>query len=345
MNADDPLLSAVRSLRGPEIRIVGRSPVGGGCINQTSLLALSDGSRLFLKENAGLHSGFFRAEAQGLAALAGHFPSDSSSEVMSSKEIRGEGDPSARAPLDAVRAVSVPFGQAIPLSEWVSPAREGRGVRVPMPLSVHDDAGGQFILLEHIEEGRRRPDFWEGFGRALALLHRNVTAKRYGFAADNYIGASPQVNRWEEDWLLFFGEHRLRFQAELAFRSGRADSALLSGVEAIVRRLPSLLARPDRASLLHGDLWGGNFMVGADGGVVLIDPAVYFGHREADLAMTELFGGFGAPFYAAYDEVWPLDLGYPERRDLYNLYHLLNHLNLFGGSYAASVRSIVARYR
>jgi len=335
VSGGDPLAAALKDLRGQEIRIAGRTPVGGGCISRTSLLALSDGSRIFLKESSGSHPGFFRAEAEGLAALAGHAPPGGALEAEPAAEGRGKGAASAGAS----------FGRPFSAAEWESPARAGRGVRVPMPLYVRDDAGSQFLLLEHIEGAKRRADFWEGFGRALALLHRNVTSERFGFAADNYIGDSPQENRWEEDWLLFFGEHRLRFQAELAARRGGADSALLAGVEAIVRRLPSLLSRPDRASLLHGDLWGGNFMVGADGAVVLIDPAAYFGHREADLAMTELFGGFAAPFYGAYAELWPLEPGYEERKDLYNLYHLLNHLNLFGGSYAGSVRSIVARYR
>ena len=335
MSEDAPLLAALRSLRGPEVRIARRSPVGGGCISQSSLLTLSDGSRIFLKENSGSHFGFFRAEAQGLTALAGHLPAGGVRDAEPSVGDRGKGTASA----------GVPCGLPFSPSEWESPAQAGRGVRVPMPLYVHDSAGSQFILLEHIAGGKRRPDFWEEFGRALALLHRNVTSERFGFATDNYIGASPQENRWEEDWLLFFGEHRLRFQAELAARRGGANSALLAGVEAIVRRLPSLLTCPDHASLLHGDLWGGNFMVGADGAAVLIDPAAYFGHREAELAMTELFGGFAAPFYAAYAEVWPLEPNYEERKDLYNLYHLLNHLNLFGGSYAGSVRSIVAHYR
>ncbi len=325
MAGDDPILQAVRSLYGEQIRIEGRSPVGGGCINRTSLLSLSDGSRLFLKESAAAHPGFFSAEVQGLAALAGH-PLPERSQASSA---------SARQPFDPLRSTA----------EWEAPSRSGEGVRVPMPLYLQDDPGAQFLLLEQIREGRRRRDFWEGFGRSLALLHRNLTSARYGFSRDNYLGATPQANRWESDWLLFFGEHRLRFQAELAVRRGRADSALLTGIEAVVRRLPELLPHPERASLLHGDLWGGNFMVGADGGAVLIDPAVYYGHREADLAMTELFGGFAASFYAAYSELWPLEPGYEERRELYNLYHLLNHLNLFGGSYAASVRSIVARYR
>ncbi len=148
------------------------------------------------------------------------------------------------------------------------------------------------------------------------------------------------------DWHAFFGERRLGFQIELARRGGRADAALERGVHRVIDRLDELIPDLDDggASVLHGDLWGGNYLVSSDGEPVLIDPAVYYGHREADLAMTELFGGFQAPFYRAYKSEWPLVPGYEARRDVYNLYHLLNHLNLFGSSYAGSCAAIVRRF-
>ncbi len=218
------------------------------------------------------------------------------------------------------------------------------GPRVVRFLANGEDASGRFLLLEYIESAPPRADFWEDFGRRLARLHRTRRSPRFGFQADNYIGATPQLNTWSDNWPDFFGRMRLGHQIELARRGGRADRALVAGVERILARLGELLPSGEEASLLHGDLWGGNYLVGPEGYAVLIDPAVYYGDREADLAMTELFGGFPERFYAAYQEEYPLLEGSAERRDLYNLYHLLNHLNLFGASYLQGVRSTVARY-
>lgn len=218
------------------------------------------------------------------------------------------------------------------------------GPAVPKPYGYGAGAGRQFLLIEFVESGRKNPDFWEEFGRRLAFLHKVRNNVRFGFEIDNYIGASPQPNQWEESWPRFFGHRRLGFQLSLVRKEGHSSEGWVQGVERLIGRIEQLLPQPNHASLLHGDLWGGNFMVGADGRAVLIDPAVYYGHREADLAMTELFGGFGPRFYAAYNEILPLDPGYEDRKDLYNLYHLLNHFNLFGGSYSGSIASIVKRY-
>lgn len=216
--------------------------------------------------------------------------------------------------------------------------------RVPEVFGFHDDGNTQIIILEHIETGAKEAGFWERFGAELAELHRTSAADGFGFPRDNHIGATEQPNEWRESWLEFFAEKRIRFQLDLALKRGRADAGMARRVEAFISRIPEILIEPERSSLLHGDLWGGNYMVDARGGPVLIDPAVYYGHREADLAMTELFGGFGSRFLAAYSEAWPLDPGYAERRDAYNLYHMLNHLNLFGHSYASSVNAILNRY-
>ncbi|MFW5843014.1 MAG: fructosamine kinase family protein [Spirochaetota bacterium] len=217
-------------------------------------------------------------------------------------------------------------------------------IRVPQPLAHWEDEENQYLLLEYLSEGSRKPRFWEEFGTAMAALHRGSPPGPFGFEVDNFIGATPQKNGWCESWITFFGERRLLFQIGLAEKRGLADSDMSRGVRKIVDRLESLLVEPEKRALLHGDLWSGNYMVGPGGDAVIIDPAAYFGHPEADLAMTELFGRFGSPFYEAYREAGGLDPGYQERRDLYNLYHMMNHLNLFGGGYAGSVRSIIRKY-
>jgi len=223
--------------------------------------------------------------------------------------------------------------------------RAGRP-RVPEPVAIGEDGGTQFLLLEYVATGRRGPDFPTALGEQLAALHRTVRSDRCGFDEDNHIGSTPQLNGWDPDWYRFFGEMRLVPQMERARAAGYADTAMERRLHRLVSRLPGLLPPldPGGASLLHGDLWGGNVIAGPEGEPVLIDPAVYFGHREADLAMTELFGGFGSAFFRRYREVWPLEPGYDDRRDLYNLYHLLNHLNLFGTGYLGSCSAILRRY-
>ena len=204
-----------------------------------------------------------------------------------------------------------------------------------------DDRYGAFLLLEWCE-GRQSRKFFENFGHQLAAMHRAETSKivkKYGFPEDNFIGAGKQGNTPEESWVVFFRDHRLKPQFQ------RADSWFESSdrkeIRHLLDHLEDYLPEPAFPSLLHGDLWSGNYLVGNDGEAWLIDPAVYVGHAETDLAMTELFGGFPQRFYGAYNEANPIDSGYRERRDLYNLYHLLNHLNLFGGGYLGSVREIL----
>ena len=178
-------------------------------------------------------------------------------------------------------------------------------------------------------------------GRELAAMHRHRRA-RFGWHRDNTIGSTPQVNREEHDWVHFYREHRLRFQLDRAADNGMAH--LRRNGDRLLESLEGFFPGGGPApSLLHGDLWGGNHAALADGTPVLFDPAVYYGDREADLAMTELFGGFPARFYAAYNEAWPLDEGYATRKSLYNLYHLLNHANLFGGGYVAQADSTMGR--
>lgn len=227
-----------------------------------------------------------------------------------------------------------------------------RAIRVPGVLAV--DGGA--LVLEHIRSAARQKDFFEDFGRSFARLHRHH-GPACGFAHDNYIGATQQLNAplvsaWPvdtepgdgSDWPEFFIERRLRFQVRLAAERGHGNELqrLLDACESRLNEM--LLDAVEPPGILHGDLWGGNYIVDENGAACLIDPAVYFGHREADLAMTSLFGGFEPSFYAAYQEEFPLADGHRERLPAYQLYHVLNHLNLFGGAYYAQSERILRRY-
>jgi protein-ribulosamine 3-kinase len=204
-------------------------------------------------------------------------------------------------------------------------------LRAPRPVCTGIAGGEAFLVLEHLPLGGHGNE--AALGSGLAAMHR-TTREQFGWRRDNTIGSTTQVNTHEDDWVEFYREHRLRFQLELAAENG--DRRLLREGESLLDALPAFFTNyQPQASLLHGDLWGGNRGALPDGTPVIFDPAVYYGDREADLAMTELFGGFGARFYAAYNEAWPLDGGYRVRRELYNLYHILNHYNLFGGGYAS----------
>ena len=205
-----------------------------------------------------------------------------------------------------------------------------------------EDVGYSFLLLEFIKSSGKISTYWETFAQELAAMHRADVSKEFGFSQDNFIGARPQQNTPAISWISFFRDQRLAPQFKAADSYFTPDDR-----EKITKLLDSLdrfLIEPEQPSLLHGDLWSGNVMCGSDGKAMLIDPACYVGHREADLAMTELFGGFPQSFYDTYKEAFPLQPGYEERRDLYNLYQLLNHLNLFGPTYLEPVLSIVGEY-
>ena len=214
---------------------------------------------------------------------------------------------------------------------------EAGAVRVPEPICVGNAHGESFLVLEYLE--LERADAPAELGQQLATLHRTL-APRYGWERDNTIGATPQRNDWCDDWLEFFRKHRLEYQLELAAATGGTRLQQLGG-QVLVRMAGLFTDYRPAPSLLHGDLWAGNPAATMDGEAVLFDPAVYFGDREADLAMTELFGGFSARFYQCYREAWPVDPGYTVRRTLYNLYHVLNHFNLFGGAYAAQAERMM----
>ncbi len=284
--------AAVSALFGSEVESSER--LYGGDINNAFALRLKNGGLAFMKSNRSAPPGFFKAEIEGLSAIA-----------------------------------------------------KTETIGTPRALGYGSENGRAFLILEYVSEGRRTKSFWETFGRRLAAMHAADTSPyvhsgRFGFDLGNYIGRTRQINSPKDTWIDFFRECRLEPQFKAAERFFGASD--IKRINSLLDDLGNYLTEPRRPSLLHGDLWSGNFMTGPDGEAWLIDPAVYVGHAEADIAMTELFGGFDSRFYAAYREAAPLEPGYPDRRDLYNLYQLLNHLNIFGGSYLGSVMRIVKRY-
>jgi len=220
---------------------------------------------------------------------------------------------------------------------------EAGALRIPevVACSAEDGAEPPFLVLEWLEPTRRAAGFDETLGRSLAALHRHG-APRFGLARDGFIGTLPQANAPAADWPTFYAERRLLPQLERARRAGALDSRLGRRLEALAASLEGRVGPAEPPARLHGDLWGGNLHVGPDGAPCLVDPAPYGGHREVDLAMMRLFGGFGPRVFAAYDEAYPLAPGHEARVPLYQLYPLLVHVNLFGGGYAAGVGAAVA---
>jgi len=274
---------------GP-VRIERTFPVSGGCINQSQILLLDNGERVFMKSNDHAPENFFLTEAKGLLLLS----------------------------------------------------TASGGPKIPRPLET-PSAQASDLLIECMEESPAPPDYPVIFAQALANLHR-VTQDVFGLDHDNFIGKTRQINDLTVEGLTFFRDQRIGFQQELARKQGLLPPTTDRELDRLKGKLPELLNLDgERPALLHGDLWSGNhFPVG--GRPCLFDPAVYFGFREADLAMTRLFGSLPERFYSAYREIFPLLSGWQEREDIFNLYHLLNHLNLFGTSYLGSVQQITKRY-
>lgn len=313
------LEEAIHSVYGKDAEKIKTERVHGGDINDACRISLSIGETVFVKTNSIRNLNFFITEAHGLTALK------------------------------AAGTIGVPK---------------------VLGMGIDEQKGFSFLLLEWLESIPCIRNYWETFGHELANLHRAALFRaeepqtdkypqrehrhscfrgtdgqpllRYGFEEDNFIGANPQKNRPMASWIDFYRECRLTPQIKMA--EHYLDSQLQRKITYLLDHLDSYLREPEFPSLLHGDLWSGNVLCGPDGKAWILDPAAYVGDFETDLAMTQLFGSFPSPFYSAYQEINPIDKGYEERKDLYHLYHLLNHLNLFGRSYLGSVAEILNGY-
>ncbi|PCI97125.1 MAG: hypothetical protein COB15_08560 [Flavobacteriales bacterium] len=220
--------------------------------------------------------------------------------------------------------------------------RNTDAIRIPKVVLSNKFEDTSFLILELIENSTPLPDFWSLFGKQLAQLHQNTNTS-FGLEESNYIGSLPQQNNLHNNWIDFFIHERLKPQIKLARDNGKIDLSTITKFERLYTKLDEIFPEEPPA-LLHGDLWSGNFMVDEKGGPVIIDPAVYFGHREMDIAMTKLFGGFNQQLYQSYNEHFPLEKGWEQRVDICNLYPLMVHVNLFGGGYLEQVKSILNKF-
>ena len=215
-------------------------------------------------------------------------------------------------------------------------------LRIPEVIGAGKADNKSYLLMEWIGSGSTSPNFWEMFAKGLSELHRNSSA-HYGLDHDNYIGRLPQANKQHASWYDFFLYERLKPQIQLANKSNLLNKSINDGFERLFTKLPALI--PDeKPSLLHGDLWSGNFMTDENGIPSLVDPAVHYGHRETELAFTSMFGGFSPEFYNRYEEYFPLEPGFESRREIHNLYPLLVHVNLFGQSYLSGIIHTLNRF-
>jgi fructosamine-3-kinase len=226
---------------------------------------------------------------------------------------------------------------------------KSQSIRVPEPLCYGIAGGESYLVMENLQLGgsANASNSANSLGQHLADLHRVTQMEkgqpRYGWCRNNTIGSTPQVNDYEDNWQIFWAKHRLGYQLSLAQRNGASGQILKRGEKLCENLADFFEDYTPEASLLHGDLWSGNYAFDQTGQPVIFDPAVYYGDRETDLAMTELFGGFPTDFYAAYNSAYPLDKGYSTRKTLYNLYHILNHYNLFGGGYLSQASGMIDR--
>lgn len=234
-------------------------------------------------------------------------------------------------------------------SEGLMELAKSHSIRVPEPLCCGIAGGDAFLAMENLRLGDSGnvSSSASQLGQNLAALHQIIQSHngqpRYGWHRDNTIGSTTQINDYENNWITFWSKHRLGFQLDLAQRNGANSRVLQRGKQLCESLADFFVAYTPEASLLHGDLWSGNVAFDQSGHPVIFDPAVYYGDRETDLAMTELFGGFSANFYATYKSTYPLDEGYATRKTLYNLYHILNHYNMFGGGYLSQASGMIDR--
>jgi fructosamine-3-kinase len=211
-------------------------------------------------------------------------------------------------------------------------------ITVPQPICWGVADSSSYIVLQWLDLGGGNNQAWHNMGSQLAAMHRLGTSQQFGWDINNTIGSTPQINTWNNSWADFFAEQRIGYQLRLAKRRG----GNFPDTQQVVEKVRQILQdRQPEISLVHGDLWSGNGAITSKGEPVILDPATYYGDREVDIAMTELFGGFPAAFYQGYNQAWQLDKGYPQRKNLYNLYHILNHFNLFGGGYASQANRML----
>lgn len=298
------LAKAIISLYGENVHLDRGFPVQGGDINKSYGISLSNGNVIFMKSNEKANVDFFVKEANNLKAI-------SDTKAIATPKLLGLGTDDG------------------------------------------EEVGYSFLLLDFVELGNLDEKFWEKFAENLAKMHKADTSSYinnedkdknliFGFFEDNYIGRTKQINTPKENWIDFFRENRLMPQFKMAENHFEKEDFKL--IDKLIENLENFLVEPNAPSLLHGDLWAGNVMCDTKPQAMLIDPACYVGHPEVDLAMTELFGGFSDRFYEAYKTTGILQPNYSDRRDLYNLYHLLNHLNMFGKSYLPAVKSVIKKY-
>jgi fructosamine-3-kinase len=215
-------------------------------------------------------------------------------------------------------------------------------IAIPEIVATGESGNLCYLLLHYIETGTPDRNFWKDFGIKLSDLHRN-TSEYFGLEYDNYIGSLVQNNKKHPDYYSFFISERIEPQLKEARNRGAFSQSEIHYFDSLFNTLHNIIP-VEKPALIHGDLWSGNYMVSADGSPCLIDPAVYYGHREADIAMTKLFGGFQPEFYHAYNQAWPMEKDWQKRMDIFNLYPLLVHVNLFGGSYARQVLQIIRQF-
>ena len=238
--------------------------------------------------------------------------------------------------LNRASLVEMFVAEATGLSEIAATAT----IRVPTPICWGTIDEHSYLVMEYLDLAPSADArSWREMGRNLARLHQYRSDRhQFGWHSDNTIGSTPQVNTWDSDWATFFVNHRIGYQLQLAKRKGGNFPQAAD----LLRAIPHFLAdHQPQPALVHGDLWSGNTSFTTAGMPVIFDPATYWGDREVDLALTELFGGFPAAFYQGYQDIYPLDPGYSQRKNLYNLYHILNHYNLFGGSYQAQANRTI----